>query len=356
MMAAPVSAAAGTLSLGVLPLSNASVPEATISASGTADPAYESDELDIFTAASDATCASSAETEDLALGFPLFDTAAYPGLAYVTGPFSQSFDFAPGTTTGGVYLVCGYLSDETMFGVTDATAQTLADLAPSLPAGIPPPISPPPRPKPHIGDSLTAFGARSKEPPYFRLYAFKSTCAALPCHIKLADRAFVGRTHVRGLDSRGSIPQIVQRSNPQKDHVFAAWFQSADFNKSLLVATVKRYGAVTLQVSAELVDASGRHLTADRKITLRSTPPPVKLAPAPPPTQIQLVENAVDQAAARDFGGDSEDYGVVSCRSTGPSTWTCIVGSMINFTLGPLEASVTETNGHYYVGAFQSAP
>jgi hypothetical protein len=76
------------------------------------------------------------------LGFPGLDTASYPGFAYVTGPFSQSFTLDPGTSTGGTYTVCAYLSYGGEFGQTYATAQTTAVLPPTTATAPTPP--PPP--------------------------------------------------------------------------------------------------------------------------------------------------------------------------------------------------------------------
>ncbi len=106
-------AAASTLNLSVSPYTDSSANSAaTITASGNtgADPYGLGWELDVFTGSAGSTCAATAESEDQNLGFPSFDTAPYPGFAHVTGPFSQNFTLDSGTSTGGTYAVCAYLS------------------------------------------------------------------------------------------------------------------------------------------------------------------------------------------------------------------------------------------------------
>lgn len=112
--------------------------EATVTASGVADPnMYGSDELDLFTAPSGSTCGASASAESASLGFPTSSSPAYPAFTFVRGTFSQKLTFDSATSAGASYVVCGYLTVGSMYPthpVTVATTQTVAVLAPTASA------------------------------------------------------------------------------------------------------------------------------------------------------------------------------------------------------------------------------
>jgi len=350
-----MAAASGIASASTLGLSISSTTKdddgflgVTIEASGVANPPSDSidDELDVFTASPSSACADTALDEELDLDSPSFDTPAYPGFAFVNGPFSQSFQFDSEISTANSYLVCGYLSVDSDTGPTDAAAQAVANLVP-----------PPSKPTAPVRDALKNFGASSKTPPYFRLYAFTTTCAALPCRIKLTERAFAGHRRLPRLD-KTRLPMIVQRSIPKKG-VYAVWFQRHDFDESLLAADIKRYGAVELRVTGRILDSRGGQSSATRTIVLHAKPKPAKPAPVQPPTQLQKIENAVTTAVAHDPALDPEGpdtYYVVGCRQIGPTRWSCTLETGDTNVYPELQVTVDEINGRYYVGQFENAP
>jgi hypothetical protein len=146
-------------------------------------------------------------------------------------------------------------------------------------------------------DALHSYGSSTVYVPFKRIYAFSVGCAALPCHIKLTERAMTNGQHIAGLD-RLNDPPITMTEQPsagpephcteeeelengarcpkkeaweeaQEQEVYAVWFTPSDLNRTLLSKTLSRSGSVTLHVAATLIDASGNTTAAHRLITLR---------------------------------------------------------------------------------------
>jgi hypothetical protein len=115
---------------------------------------------------------------------------------------------------------------------------------------------------------LHPFGASAKRPPWYPLFAFSvSSCSALPCRIRLTERAFANGRHVRALDRlRG--PTIVMPQQPAPGRFFAVWFQRSDFDQRRLSDAVNRYGSVQFRVTAFLTDAQGDKVTARRTLSV----------------------------------------------------------------------------------------
>jgi hypothetical protein len=151
------------------------------------------------------------------------------------------------------------------------------------------------------GDALANYGSSTDNVPFSRVYEFSASCAALPCQIKITERATARGRHIAGLDKAAGSPTIMNEelpsagpepqcsegelsegllsgSCPKKEAwaerqahepIYAVWFTRSELNGSLLNRTLKRYRAVVLHVTGTLTDAAGNHAVATRAITLR---------------------------------------------------------------------------------------
>jgi hypothetical protein len=119
-------------------------------------------------------------------------------------------------------------------------------------------------------DQLRPFGASVDRPPWFPVYAFSVSCSALPCSVRLTERAFAQGRHIAGLD-RLHDPAIVMNRQPPPGQVFAVWFQRTDFDQHLLSAAVARYGSVQIHMTALSTDAEGNKVAANRTVSIAPT-------------------------------------------------------------------------------------
>jgi hypothetical protein len=121
---------------------------------------------------------------------------------------------------------------------------------------------------------LRPYGAHQTTVPYSRLYAFSVKCGALPCRIKLEEKAFAKGRHRPGLDRTGG-PIVTMRSQPRQDQIYAVWFTASDINQRLLERTIDRYESVSFQIAGTVTDALGRSTSATRTVTIRPAPLPI---------------------------------------------------------------------------------
>ncbi len=315
----------------------AGYPEEIVTVTGTAQPA-NSDQLDVFIAGANATCAQTAGEEDSRLA-PNVGSAAYPinGVA-ANGQFDHVITFDPhddpdGVATYGAHTVCGYLTEGGMYGVpgvTDTTAHAAFAVAP------------PPKPTGQIAIATSRRNVPTTGSVRISLRGWL-TWTAVPARLVVyVDDG--GCT----LDDLGTPPLFAWVLDSARPFRRSATYR---FPKS----DYKGYFSVCAYLRKPKQGIYGR---ARAQLTYDGPPaPPPPPAPKPqPPIQLQQVENAVLQAAAEDYGGSLSDYNVFSCRPTGPATWNCIVDSYVIPNLGALQATVSEIDGHYYVGPFEPRP
>ncbi len=127
------------------------------------------------------------------------------------------------------------------------------------------------------GDALTPYGPARVSVPYNRIYAFRVTCAAVPCRILLNQRFYAGGHRLTRL--REHLPKpIVMQQQPPAGSLFATWYTRADFKQLLLKADLAKYGSLTLKLTGTMTDAAGGSALATRTITLVPPPLPVLIA------------------------------------------------------------------------------
>jgi hypothetical protein len=354
MGAGSASASASTLALSASQSSSQDGSlSATITAVGTVDPTTfgGSDELDIFTASSDAPCASTAEAEDESLGFPGFDTAPYPGLAYVSGSFSQSISFDSGKSAGGDYRVCGYLTNSAGAGATTATATTIVTL-----------VTPPAA----IGSLSLHLSSRNVEGRQARIVvttsgSLSSTAAPATLAVDLEYPPCSPRDDF--LSGSGVAPadflRVLKSSGSFRHSFVFRPFYDQYFSSGGKVAVCAYLGEPSNSSDPTVTNA---FLYDWKSATFHyKAPPQPKQRPSKPKplTQLQRIENAVTHAVEHEpsldiYGPDT--YYVVSCRKVGPSSWTCTLETNDLNVYPRLQVTVREINGRYYVGEFHHAP
>ena len=123
-------------------------------------------------------------------------------------------------------------------------------------------------------DALVAMGPNRVHLPYSRIYAYRVSCHATPCTIRMTVAAF-GGIH-RLWRARDLQPKpIVMPRRPPAGNVFAVWYARSDFDQSLLREDVARYGSVKLEIHAVVTDSGGGSTATTRTITLLPAPLPV---------------------------------------------------------------------------------
>ena len=344
LLAGPANASASTLSLSATPVvTSGGTLGATIIASGISDTDTAtyggSDELDVFAAPAGSQCAGTAEGEDQALGFPSYGDGAYPGLAYVSGSFSQQFDFDSGASHSMTYVFCGYLSYEDEFGATEATADTTIALSEQV--------------------ATTSLS----------LHLSTLRVAGKRGRITVSVAGSLASTDAPAAVAIDLEYPPCSRSSDMED---AFGYGIADHLKMLPEGTTFGFSFVVepfyaddgtfssggrIAVCAYLGQSSELYSSTYATFSYRAPPQP-KTPPTKPtaPTQRQKVEDAVVKAAAEQFGGTEASYNVQVCRRTGSRSWLCVIDSLSNPSLGRLEATVAFRDGHYYVGPFSNAP
>jgi hypothetical protein len=351
LTAGSASASASTLQLSASPTTDSSgYPAVTITASGTADPVEFGDyTVDAYPAPAGATCASEDGVENANLGFP-----GPLGSAYVApGSFSRSFVFAPRSSTGGTWALCGYLMDPNDF--TTATAETNS----TLPGQTPPP--PPPSPPASSGKlflHLSSAKVKGREARVVITMSGALSSNAAPASL-LVNLEY-GSCNVAGdfVPDSGDDFGITLKSAGQFRRSFAYRPFNSDagaFSSGGTISVCAYLGRVGYDSFGDQYATlyARAHSRFDYK-----APPQAPSRPKPP-SQLQKVENAVTNAVAHEPALDvqgPDTYYVVSCRKIGPSTWTCTLETGDTNVYPQLEVTVRKINGRYYVGEFQDAP
>jgi hypothetical protein len=126
-------------------------------------------------------------------------------------------------------------------------------------------------------DALAAIGPSRIHLPYGRIYAYRVSCHATPCTIRLSQAAFGGVHRLWRLRDRQPGP-IVMRRQPGPGQIFAVWYTRSSFDQKLLRADITRYGSVKLKIHAVLTDSAGASSSATRTVTILPSPLPVLIS------------------------------------------------------------------------------
>lgn len=126
-------------------------------------------------------------------------------------------------------------------------------------------------------NGLVPWGPSTVRVPYTRIYAFKASCAALPCTLHLGQHFYAGRTPLPALRELKPGP-IEMRQNGSPGEPWVSWYVKADFNQTLLLSDLARFGRLTMKLTGKITDATGASSHATRTLVLVQAPLPVFIA------------------------------------------------------------------------------